>query len=199
MNRPDSVAGAINRMRSDLELDEELDLANRLVRRLGTRVDPAAHGRDALHREMLNRQAIGAKRQHSHGTLRSQFLRFLRRFVLAISFLLFAVGALVWAWSLWHGQPAFWHLGALCALAGEAGLVFSLAVHLLGDARHDGADEERLLAINEQLRELQHSSLGVDGDEERTFYAQLAAGASPHLLLSNLRQRLDRLAEQLKQ
>jgi hypothetical protein len=122
--------------------------------------------------------------------------------VLAWSALSFGVMALVFggvllAWSYWSGRPELWTLGLPFALGGQAGLILGLVLQLDGlwQSNHDAA--AALTELDEQIDELRQATSLLatsHSGHAQSFYYHLAEGASPHMLLSDLKGQLDLLA-----
>jgi hypothetical protein len=90
-----------------------------------------------------------------------------------------------------------WSLGLAIALGGQASLVLGLLVQLervwLGS--HNAVS--RLNDVDRRLRELNHTAdvLGISrGSAAQSFYAHMAQGASPRLLLADIKGQLDLVA-----
>jgi hypothetical protein len=99
-----------------------------------------------------------------------------------------------------YSQPQFWNLGLSLSIGGQATLVFGLAMvvmHLWANSRHAIG---KLQDVHTRLAELQHTAdalTAMRSGGAPTFYADLARGASPQMLLTNLKGQLDQLASRL--
>jgi len=112
----------------------------------------------------------------------------------------FVCGAVLLAWSLITGRGELWTLGMPVCLAGQLGLLLGLVFQLtrLWDDNRQTASQ--LAAVDQRLDELkQTATLLTTGNRTpaQSFYAHLASGASPQLLLTDLKSQLDLLAVQV--
>ncbi len=109
-------------------------------------------------------------------------------------------GGAVAGWSIWMRRQDLWIFAAPTALAGQVFLVMGLVLqlHRLGrNSRHAAGKLDRL---DQEIHELRTTTtlLGTThGPSAAAFYAHLADGASPQILLSDLKGQLDILALKL--
>ncbi|RIK79472.1 MAG: hypothetical protein DCC68_13235 [Planctomycetota bacterium] len=106
-------------------------------------------------------------------------------------------GGVLIGWSLYAGRAALWNLGLPILLAGQAGLLLGVVLQLVRIWQNHRAAAERLAAVDRQLGDLEQTTtlLGnTYGAGSSTFFAHLAEGASPHLLLADLKGQMDLLA-----
>jgi hypothetical protein len=122
--------------------------------------------------------------------------------LLAWTFMLAGTAALVCGgvlagWSVFGGRPALWNLGLPILLGGQASLLLGVVLQVERMWRGGRQAAKRLAEVDHQLSDLQQTTtlLGnTYGGGSSTFFAHLAEGASPHLLLADLKGQLDLLA-----
>lgn len=102
-------------------------------------------------------------------------------------------------WSLWAGQMQFWNLGLAVTLAGQGVLIFGLVLVVSRLWRNSRYASGRLQEAHVRLVQLQNTadSLTTMRGGAPAFYAELARGASPQMLLANLKGQLDQLTTRL--
>jgi hypothetical protein len=104
-------------------------------------------------------------------------------------------------WSLARGQMMSWNLALGFALGGQGTLIFGLVLvvsRLWSNSRHASS---KLQDVHARLAQLQHTADALTASRSGgapAFYADLVRGASPQMLLSNLKGQLDQLAVQLR-
>lgn len=106
-------------------------------------------------------------------------------------------GGVLVGWSLYASRAALWNLGLPILLAGQAGLLLGVVLQLARMWQNHRTAAERLAAVDRQLGDLEQTTtlLGnTYGTGSSTFFAHLAEGASPHLLLADLKGQMDLLA-----
>jgi hypothetical protein len=121
-------------------------------------------------------------------------------FCLTLGLMALVCGGVLLIWSLAFGRGDLWSIGLAAALAGQAGLVLGLVLQLDGLWQSNKRTERTLSDLDDQLGQLRAaaSQLGRShSGPSHSFYAHLAEGAGPQLLLSDLKGQLDLLAQQL--
>jgi len=108
-------------------------------------------------------------------------------------------GGVLVGWSILGGRNDLWGLGIPIALGGQFALLLGLVLQLdrlWADSRNATAKLEQ---VDNKLRELKQTTtlLGTGHGTPAAFYAHFAEGASPSLLLSDLKSQLDLLALKL--
>jgi hypothetical protein len=104
------------------------------------------------------------------------------------------------AWSLAEQQMMHWNLALGLALGGQGTLILGLVLvvsRLWRSSRHASG---KLQEVHKQLGELQKTAevlTTARSSSAPAFYADLVRGASPHVLLTNLKGQLDQLATRL--
>jgi hypothetical protein len=109
----------------------------------------------------------------------------------------FACGGILLGWSLVAGRQELSAIGWPVALGGQVALLLGLVLQVdrLGDDNR--AAVAKLNDVDDQLSELKATAtlLGASqGPAASVFYSHFAAGASPQLLLTDLKSQLDLLA-----
>ena len=100
-------------------------------------------------------------------------------------------------WSLVTGRQELWTIGLPVALVGQIALLVSLVLQLDRMRRDNHRAAAKLDNVDEQLRDLKTTTNLLStsqGPASTTFYSHFAGGASPQLLLTDLKSQLDLLA-----
>ena len=99
-------------------------------------------------------------------------------------------------WSLFHEDYRYWNASLGLTLAGQGGLIFGLVLVVTRLWRSSRYASNKLLDVHARLGELQRTAeaLAANRGGAPAFYADLASGAPPQMLLSNLRGQIDQLA-----
>jgi len=119
---------------------------------------------------------------------------------LSLGVMTLACGGVLIAWSLTADRADLWSLGLPLAVIGQAGLVIGLLLQLDGVWQSSKKTEQTLTQLDGKLHELRHATtlLGTShSTPAQSFYVHMAEGASPHLLLADLKGQLDLLAQQM--
>jgi hypothetical protein len=105
------------------------------------------------------------------------------------------------AWSLSSKAIVNWNLALGLALGGQGLLIFGLILVVSRLWRHSRYAAGKLQDVHARLGQLQHTAEVLTtmraGGGAPAFYAELARGANPHMLLTNLKGQLDQLATRL--
>lgn len=121
---------------------------------------------------------------------------------LSLGVMALACGGVLVAWSLLASRDDLWSIGLPLAVIGQGGLVIGLLLQLDGLWRTSRKTEETLTHLDGKLHDLAHTAtmLGTTrSTPAQSFYVHMAEGASPHLLLADLKGQLDLLAERMSQ
>jgi len=195
------------------ELEEQLQHIERVLNPAGAgsrgsrvggrqglaRVDLAHPGPAACHLPPADRSTRNARGSSPRSSI---ILAMLTWIALALGMTAFACGGMLLGWSLVAGRQELWTLGLPIALGGQIGLLVGLVLQLdrlWHDSRHAAA---KLDDVDEQLHELKTATtlLGTSHSSPASaFYSHLSYGASPQLLLSDLKSQLDLLALKIAQ
>lgn len=186
----------------DWELEDELNEAQQLVASLG-----AGEQADAAFR-LDNAHVPGAIRESTSIRLQSKRPKrgkppqssFLSWCLLSIGLMAFVFGAVLIGWSFAKDRPDLWRLGLPFTLGGQAALIVGLVFQLDGLWRSNRDASETLDDLGAQLDELRHATSLLSTSHSspaQSFYLHMADGASPNLLLADLKGQLDLLASRL--
>lgn len=135
--------------------------------------------------------AVG-KKPASGRSLWRTLLRTGSRVTLAASFLMFLTAAATAAWSTAYGDLLPWRIEMPLAMAGEAGLVLSLAAYVLGDSQRERAARDVMAHLDEQVRQLKERA------DRQSRRSQASVVASPHAMLAELKSQIELLSERLR-
>jgi hypothetical protein len=120
--------------------------------------------------------------------------------IVLVGTLLFTGGVGLIAWSLSTRQLHLWNLALGLTLGGQGTLIFGLVLvvsRLWRNSRHAAG---RLQDVQARLGQLQHAADALTATRSAgapAFYADLVRGASPHVLLANLKGQVDQLATRI--
>ena len=105
------------------------------------------------------------------------------------------------AWSLSTKTMTYWNLGFGLTLGGQGTLILGLTLVVSRLWRHSRYAATKLQDVHSRLGQLQQTAEVLttmrSGGGAPAFYAELARGASPHMLMTNLKGQLDQLATRL--
>lgn len=110
---------------------------------------------------------------------------------------IFGGGIGLGSWSIYEDIPLYWDIGVMLTLVGQGFLILGLVLVLSRLWRNSRYASGKLNEIQWQLGEVQRTAqaiVGLKNGSAPSFYAELARGASPQMLLSSLRGQLDQLA-----
>lgn len=109
----------------------------------------------------------------------------------------FVCGGILMGWSLVTHRQELWVIGLPAALVGQIALLIGLTLQLDRLWRANRKAAAKLDTVDEQLNQLKASTTlaGVTSSSTAgVFYSHLASGASPQLLLTDLKSQIDLLA-----
>jgi hypothetical protein len=101
------------------------------------------------------------------------------------------------AWSLSTSQMLYWNYAIGLAMAGQGTLIFGLVLVISRLWRSSRYSASKLQDVHVRLGQLQQSSETLAATRTGgapAFYADLVRGASPHVMLANLKGQVDQLA-----
>ena len=104
------------------------------------------------------------------------------------------------AWSLATAQMMYWNLALGLALGGQGMLILGLVLVVSRLWRSSRFAASKLQDVHARLGQLQHAADALTATRSVSapaFYADLVRGASPQVLLANLKGQVDQLATQL--
>ena len=119
---------------------------------------------------------------------------------LSLGVMALACGGVLIAWSLAANRGDLWSLGLPLAVVGQGGLVIGLLLQLDGLWQSSKKTEQTLTQLDDKLHELRHTTTLLGSSHStpaQSFYVHMAEGASPHLLLADLKGQLDLLAQKM--
>jgi hypothetical protein len=122
--------------------------------------------------------------------------------MLSLGLMTFVCGAVLVGWSFFGGRSELWGLGLPLVLVGQAALIVGLVFQLDGLWQSNRETSRTLDELDDQLHDLRHATTLLNTAHSggaRSFYAHLAEGASPQLLLADLKGQMDLLAMRLAQ
>jgi len=117
--------------------------------------------------------------------------------LITIGLMAFVCGGVLLAFSLLYERDHFWRIGLPLVLGGQAALILGLVLQMEGLWHSSQQTTHTLDQLDNRLDELQHATTTLSTTHTppaATFYAHYAQGASPHLLLADLKGQLDLLA-----
>jgi hypothetical protein len=109
----------------------------------------------------------------------------------------FVCGAVLLGWSLFAGRADLWNYGLPMALAGQAVLLMGVVLQMDFLWNSNRKTNETLGDLDEGLDDLKHATnmLGTThSTAAQSFYAHMAGGGSPQMMLADLKGQLDLLA-----
>lgn len=112
----------------------------------------------------------------------------------------FVFGGVLLGWSFWTSRQELWSIGLPFALGGQAALIIGLVLQLDGLWQTHRDATSALDQLDEQVEELRQATnllSTTHSTPAQSFYFHMAEGASPHMLLSDLKGQLDLLAVRL--
>lgn len=127
---------------------------------------------------------------------------FISWFALSFGCIALVCGLVLLTWSLVGARAELWNLGLPLTIIGQAGLLIGLVFQLDGIWQNNRKTQNYLEELEDELQQLHHTTKLMNttqGQSSQSFYMHMAEGASPHLLLSDLKGQLDLLAVQMAQ
>jgi len=198
----------------DWEVDDELRSVQRMIDKLRVQgiVSPARldqpHSETSSSSHLFNTAPFNSAPVTTHNTRRndksekvppktsfmgSQFAWM----ITLLSFAGLAGGAALLVWSTMGQRSELWNLGIGIAATGQAGLIVGLVLHLWSNSR---STHSTLNEIDDQLDDLRHAAAMIgnrNSTPAQNFYAHMAQGGDPELLLADLKGQMDLLAVRL--
>ena len=119
--------------------------------------------------------------------------------ILALGLGVSACGAALMGFSLGGVEPILWQLGLPMLLAGQVAVLFVVIWQLEVVWHSHRATFVALHSMDDQLRQWRRVLDGTSGGlpSETAFFRHVREGAAPHVLLEDLKQQIDILAQQL--
>ncbi|HVT29068.1 MAG TPA: hypothetical protein VHE81_13725, partial [Lacipirellulaceae bacterium] len=120
--------------------------------------------------------------------------------VVIVGVLALAGGVGLIAWSLSTQQMPYWNLALGLTLGGQGTLILGLVLVTSRLWRNSRYATTKLQEVHSRLGQLQHAAESLAATRAGgapAFYADLVRGASPHVLLANIKGQVDQLATRL--
>lgn len=206
---PDSTAGDIPFEElpqlselSDWEFDEAFQDAEQLVRSIVTDAGGDQHGnsRNPLRIPKdfsASGDAAACQRGGGESLSEANWPVSASWLVLAFALAVFVCGATLISFSLLGQRPLLWQLGVPMALAGQVA-VLAIVVWQLNIAWNGHrATSVALHAVDDQLRGLRDDWSQIQRAKGDAFYDHLAEGATPEVLLADLKDQIEVLSDYL--
>ena len=175
------------------ELDEQLNEASRLL--------ASGHGHPTPSQSSASAAQHGRRSKSPDSRRRRRARRpFMAWAILSLSLAAFTCGAVLVGWSQFGGRGDLWNLGLPLTLGSQAGLLVGLVLLLERVWMDSRTASEKLETVDDRLEDLRHTTTMLSTTHTTSaasFYSHLAEGASPHLLLADLKSQLDLLAVKL--
>ena len=133
-------------------------------------------------------------RSHQSRSDGSQIVAWL---VVVAGILLLAGGLGLVGWSLSTQQMLYWNLALGLTLGGQGTLILGLVLVISRLWRNSRYATAKLQDVHARLGQVQHATetlAATRAGGAPAFYADLVRGASPHVLLANLKGQVDQLA-----
>jgi hypothetical protein len=181
------------------EMDEQLRHIERMLRsaegpRRERRIDFGHVGQPPWHASALRSSSVRrSPASRAHGLV----LTICTWFFLALGTTCSLGGGTLLAWSVVDGRQQLWTVGLAATLLGQIILLVALTLQTGRLWRHSRRSAAKLDSVDEQLRELKTSATlpgAPEGPGSSAFYSHLAGGASPALLLADLKSQIDLVA-----
>jgi hypothetical protein len=131
------------------------------------------------------------------GGRRSEGSQIMAWLVVAVGTLVLAGGLGLIVWSLSAGQLHYWDLALGLSLGGQGTLILGLVLVVSRLWRNSRYATGKLQDVHARLSQLQHTAetiAAVRTAGAPAFYSDLVRGASPHVMLANLKGQVDQLA-----
>jgi len=120
--------------------------------------------------------------------------------ILSIGLAIFACGAVLLGWSFIGRREDLWPIGMPLTLIGQAGLILGLVLQLDGLWNSNRQTATVLSNLDDELKTVREATALLSTSHSQgaqSFYLHLAEGASPHMLLADLKGQMDLLAQQM--
>jgi hypothetical protein len=183
LQRPGPTAASPQRIATGVRrFDPPHDVFNQLENR-------AASNSGTVAPQLLSNAAIRQRRTEG-----SQIVAWL---IVVVGALALASGVGLIAWSLLNNQMMYWNLALGLALGGQGVLILGLVLVISRLWRSSRYAVAKLHEVHTRLGQLQQAAETLAATRSGgapAFYADLVRGASPHVLLANLKGQVDQLA-----
>jgi hypothetical protein len=122
--------------------------------------------------------------------------------LLSLGMMTFVCGGVLVGWSVLSARADLWNIGLPIALLGQIALLAGLALQLERIWTDYRETASKLEHVDDELHDLKTTTtlLGTSQSTAgNSFYAHMAGGAGPQLLLADLKSQLDLLAVRISQ
>jgi hypothetical protein len=186
----------------DCELDSELRNVQRLTSSLrnGFAAEASPQATGALAGWQNNASGRLASQLPEQNSARHPRGGFFAWGMISLGVTTFVCGSVLLGWSFFADRPDLRTLGLPLTLAGQAALIVGLVLQLEGLWHSNRQTRESLDDLDGQLDELRHATTLITTSHSaagQSFYAHMAEGASPELLLADLKGQMDLLAQRM--
>jgi hypothetical protein len=181
----------------DWKLEADIRSVHRLVDNLRgkRRIDPPSSLAEP-HRERA--PILKAERTSEHAAVPKSNLAAWA--ILSVGLATFACGAVLLGWAYAAGREDLWPIGMPLTLIGQAGLILGLVLQLDGLWQSSHQTQQTLVTLDDELTRVRQATTLLSTSHSgpaQSFYAHMAEGATPQLLLADLKGQLDLLAQQM--
>lgn len=132
--------------------------------------------------------------QQKHSDHTSQLIAWL---IVVTGALVLSCGVGLIAWSLSNREMQYWNLALGLAIGGQGALVLGLVMLIARLWRSSRYAAAKLQDVHARLGQVQQAAEGWNANRASSapaFYADLVRGASPHIMLANIKGQVDQLA-----
>jgi len=167
---------------------------------IGPLPTPAKNAEGRFHRIDHVGNDLAPNRRPARKKLDKPRRLFVTWLVVALGLMSFAFGGGLLVWSYLSSRPELWAFGLPITIGGQGVLVLGLLLQV--DALWQSSKKltASVQELENEVETLEESlTLVVQGTAGRSFYEHLSSGASPHLLLADLKGQLDMLSTRLEQ
>lgn len=185
-----------------LRLQEDLHTIDRIVGRLG---------RDVAHTEQEKVSPPSPAPQQSSPVrssaarpngrkLKAPRLPIFSWLATSLGSILLVCGVVLLSWALFDSRPILSAAGLPLAIVGLASMLVGLVFQLDCVSQHNRRLHRHLLSLEHELEDLQSTTRlmrSSHSSASQNFYLHMAEGASPHVLLADVKGQLDLLATQM--
>jgi hypothetical protein len=120
--------------------------------------------------------------------------------ILSLGLAVIACGGVLLGWSVIGQRDDLWPVGMPLALIGQAALIVGLVLQLDGLSHNSRKTSEALSELDDELKNVRQATTLLSTSHTggaQSFYFHLAEGASPQLLLADLKGQMDLLAQHM--
>jgi hypothetical protein len=198
----------------DWQLDEDLRTADRLIKEAQGQFDETEpqgmqHTVDAYHEAVrgwhaqLKGRPVLPDAATSHKFVEKPTRRrpsLLAWSAISLGLMALVCGGVLLNWGYLFGRGELWSLGLPIALGGQAVLILGVFLYIDGLWQTNRKTSESLEELDESVADLRHATSMMSTTHSgpaQSFYAHMAEGASPELLLADLKGQMDILTMRL--